>query len=105
MTLSEAKIQNVRFPTVPVSGTSVHIGRSSLFAMVRSGDFGGPPLKTIVFLKVAIFVRVEMRRTLAYGLLENVLHSWVSARFWRVPRNAVGLCLGSRSRRIALDTW
>ena len=105
MTLSETKIQNVRFPTVPVPGTSVHIGRSSLFAMVRSCDFGGPPLKTIFILKVAIFVRVEMRRTLAYGLLENVLHSWVSARFWRVPRTAVGLCLGSRSRRFALDTW
>ena len=105
MTLSETKIQNVSFPTVPVPGTSVHIGRSSLFAMVRSGDFGGPPLKTIVFLKVAIFVRVEMRRTLAYGLLENVLRSWVSARIWRVPRTTVGLCLVSRSRRIALDTW
>ena len=47
MTLSETKIQNVRFPTVPAPGTSVHIGRSSLFAMVRSCDFGGPPFKTI----------------------------------------------------------
>ena len=105
MTLSETRIQNVRFPTVPVPGISVHIGRSSLFAMVRSDDFGGPPLKTIVFLKVAIFVRVEMRRTLAYGLLENVLRSLVSARFWRVPRTAVGFSPGPRSRRFALNTW
>ena len=66
--------QNDSFPTVPAPGTSVHIGRSSLFAMARSGDFGGPPFKTIVFWKVANFVRVEIRRSLILGLLENVLH-------------------------------
>ena len=105
MIISETKIQNVRFPTVPVPGTSVHIGRSSLFAMVRSCDFGGPPFKTTVFFNVAIFMRTDMRKTLAYGFLENVLRSWVSARIWRVPRTTVSLCLVSRSRRIALGPW
>ena len=75
MTLSETKMQNVRFPTVPVPGTSVHIGRSSLFAMVRSCDFGGPPFKTIIFFNVAILGRAEIRRTLIRGLFENVSHS------------------------------
>ena len=63
------------FPRCQRRGCLILIGRSSLFAMARSCDFGGPPFKTTVFLNVAILGRVEIRRTVIRGLFENVSHS------------------------------